>query len=232
MRRHAALATGITAAIAAGLVATALAAAPALAQGPQGPGGTTTSTSCTCVDGTAGPGAAEAPRRRGGAAVRGTGAGADAAPRGAAATAAPAGTLTVAQQTALARMAEDEKAAYDLYTALAVKYPDLVQFSRIARAEATHLSAVRSLLTRYGIADPTAGLPAGTFADAEVQALYSSLLSGATSAASALAAGVTVEKTDIADLTTALSGVSAPDVTRVLTQLLNGSQRHLVAFGG
>ena len=48
----------------------------------------------------------------------------------------------------------------------------------------------------------------------------------------ALAVGVTIEKLDIADLTSAMSGLTAPDVLQVYTNLRNGSERHLAAFGG
>jgi hypothetical protein len=41
-----------------------------------------------------------------------------------------------------------------------------------------------------------------------------------------------VEKADIADLTSALSGVTAPDVVSVLTHMRTASQHHLAAFGG
>lgn len=142
------------------------------------------------------------------------------------------GTLTAAQRATLVHMAEEEKLARDLYTALAARFPSLRQFSRIARSEATHLAAVRTLLTRYGIADPTVGKSAGTFSDPALQSLYDRLLAGATSPARALAAGVTVEKVDIADLARATEGVTAADVLRVYTNLSRGSQMHLRAFGG
>jgi hypothetical protein len=129
-------------------------------------------------------------------------------------------------------MADEEKLARDLYTVLATRYPNDVQFSRIVRAESMHLAAVRTLMTRYDVTDPTAGLPAGSFANAATTSLYASLLASATSDATALAAGVAVEKDDIAALNTAKAGVTAPDVLQVYTYLLTASHRHLTAFGG
>jgi hypothetical protein len=129
-------------------------------------------------------------------------------------------------------MADEEKLARDLYTVLATRYPNDVQFSRIVRAESMHLSAIRTLMTRYDVTDPTAGLPAGSFASAATTSLYASLLASATSDATALAAGVAVEKDDIAALNKAKAGVTAPDVLQVYTNLLTASQRHLTAFGG
>ncbi len=142
------------------------------------------------------------------------------------------GTLTDAQRTKLAAMAEEEKLAHDVYVALAAKYPATVQFARIANAEATHLASIQTLLARYGIDDPTTGMAAGEFRTAAFQSLYDDLVARATTTANALAVGVTIEKLDIADLTSAMSGLTAPDVLQVYTNLRNGSERHLAAFGG
>jgi hypothetical protein len=164
----------------------------------------------------------------GGSGMTGTGA-RDGTCLGPAVTAAK-GTLTEQQKTTLASMAQEEKLAHDLYAAFAAKY-DAVVFDRIAASETRHLTAVRTLLTRYGIADPTAGRPAGQFSDLTVQATYDKLLAqGQTGQAAALQAGVTVEQTDIAALTAALDGLSAPDVTQVYTHLRMASQHHLAAF--
>lgn len=142
------------------------------------------------------------------------------------------GTLTAAQKTTLSSMAEEEKMAHDLYVALAAKYPDVTQFARVAQAETRHLTAVRAMLDRYDIADPTAGKAAGQFASAGFQSTYDSLLAGATTSTAALAAGVSVEKADIADLASAQSGLTAPDVLTLYTHLSAASQHHLAAFGG
>ena len=142
----------------------------------------------------------------------------------------PMGTLTAAQKAELVGMVDEEKLAHDVYVALAERFPELVQFSRIARAEAQHQSAVRTMLDRYGIADPTVGLPAGDFVSVEFDKLYKELLADARTPADALAVGVLIEKTDIADLKDAMAGVTAPDVKQVYENLLAGSERHLAAF--
>jgi hypothetical protein len=140
------------------------------------------------------------------------------------------GTLTERQKATLVAMAQEEKLAYDSYTAFAGTY-DAVVFDRIAASESQHLAAVRTLLARYGVADPTAGRPAGQFSDPTVQATYDRLQAqGRAGQAAALQAGVTIEQTDIADLTAALDGLSAPDVTQVYTRLRMASQHHLAAF--
>jgi hypothetical protein len=69
---------------------------------------------------------------------------------------------------------EEEKLAHDRYAAFADRY-DAVVFDHIAASESRHLSAVRLLLQRYGITDPTAGRPAGAFTDSAVRATYDKL---------------------------------------------------------
>lgn len=146
------------------------------------------------------------------------------------ATTAASGTLTEAQQTTLAAMAEKEKLSVDLYQAFADRYPAAI-FDRIAAAEGRHLTALRTLLERYGLADPTAGKAAGQFTTAEVQASYDRLLAqGLTSQSAALDVGQQVEKAGIADLQVALAGLTTPDAQVVYQHLLAASRRHLSAF--
>lgn len=141
------------------------------------------------------------------------------------------GTITAAQKAGLASMAEDEKLAHDLYTAFGDKYG--TPFTRITQAETRHLCAVRLVLKRYAIADPSAGETAGSFATASTQQLYDKLLAqGTVGVNAANAAARTVESTDITDLKAAAAGVTAPDISQVYTNLLAASQRHLGAFGG
>jgi hypothetical protein len=227
--------TGI---IAASLTALAISVTPVMAAtGGWGPGdGTGTCTSTTAGTGNAwgngtGTGQANGMGARRGMQGQGFGQGAG---QGAGMNGSIAnleqGTLTAAQKVDLAAMAEEEKMAHDVYVTLAEQYPDLYQFSRIARAESQHLSLVQALLDRYGIADPTTGMDVGEFTSAAFQDLYDELVAGATTATKALQAGVTVEKTDIADLKAAMSDITAPDVLQVYTNLLKGSERHLAAF--
>lgn len=144
--------------------------------------------------------------------------------------AAPSGALTAGQRATLAANAEEEKLAHDLYAEFAGRY-DAVVFDRIAGAESMHLSAVRTLLGRYGITDPTAGLAPGTFATPAMQTTYDDLLAkGLTDERAALEVGVTVETTDIDQLDAALTGLTAPDVQRVYTHLRTASDHHLAAF--
>ena len=225
MRRSLAIAGGV----AAGVTAIALAAGPAIANGSTfaGKGNGNGNGQCT------GQGNADGSRQgKAGTGNRGMGGSGGNGSAGVDLANVASGTLTAAQKAQLAGMAEEEKLAHDLYVALAAKYPEDRQFTRISQAETKHLTAVRELMTRYGIPDPTAGKAEGTFASAQMQTLYNNLLAGATTSQKALAAGVTVEKTDIADLAKAGIGITAPDVKLVYSKLTAGSQRHLQAFGG
>ncbi|HVQ91808.1 MAG TPA: DUF2202 domain-containing protein [Mycobacteriales bacterium] len=140
------------------------------------------------------------------------------------------GTLSEQQKTTLVAMAQEEKLARDLYAAFADRHPAVI-FDRIAAAETQHQTAVRALLTRYGLTDPTTGKPAGQFSDPAVQATYTRLLAqGQASQTAALQVGQTVERTDITDLQTALTGLTAPDVKQVYNHLLTASRHHLTAF--
>ena len=197
----------IAIAVGGAVVLSALVAVPALANPGNGPGGGPGY----------GPGAPTAtmPNRRGDCPLGIT---------------VPSGTLTDKQRATLAYNAEEEKLAHDLYTEFANRY-DAAIFDRIAGAESHHLNAIRTLLDRYGIADPTAGQASGQFTNPDVQATYDSLLTqGITNEQAALQVGVTVETDDIEQLRSALDGLTAPDVQRVYTRLRTASERHLTAF--
>lgn len=239
--RVAAAVTGSVAIVAAVLVAAPSIAAPGPAGAFQpGPGNVQSQQNAQqpgVCDGTAaGRGNAQGMKGQGmrGQGMRGQGAGRQGrgAGMGADLTNVASGTLTTAQKTSLAAMAEEEKLAHDLYVAFAAKY-GTTSFTRISNAETTHLTEVRTLLKRYAITDPTAGMAPGTFKTASTQQRYNTLLAqGRTNVQAAFAAARTVEKTDIDDLNKAKTGVTAPDVLAVYAHLLAGSQRHLAAFGG
>ena len=123
---------------------------------------------------------------------------------------------------------EEEKLAHDVYIALNDVW-DARIFANISRAETQHGENMAALLDAYGLDDPRSDQE-GVFVDATLQALYDDLVaSGSESWEAAVQAGITVEETDIADLTETLQ--DAPDDVRiVLERLLAGSQRHLEAF--
>jgi hypothetical protein len=142
-----------------------------------------------------------------------------------------AATLTGAMAEQLLHLAEEEKLAGDVYDLAAQRY-DVRIFTNIGRSEDSHLSQVRALLDRYGLDDPTQDAPAGQFADEDLQALHDTLAAEvARGWDEAVAAGVLIEQTDIADLRDLLGEGGLPtDVRTVVEALQVGSQRHLAAF--
>lgn len=142
------------------------------------------------------------------------------------------GELTDAQKAALVFWVEEEKVAHDLYVAFDAAY-DSGPFERIARSEARHMDAVRVLLERYGLEDPTEGAAAGEFESEELATMYEDLLEqGMASVEDALEVGQAVEIDDLEVLGEMADEVTAPDVLRVLDRQITASERHLTAFGG
>lgn len=144
----------------------------------------------------------------------------------------PVEPLSDAEADSLRLMREEEKLAGDVYARLNTLWGDQTRtFGNIAASEDTHTEAVRQLLQRYGLPDPSAGLAEGQFSRADLQALYAQLTqSGQTSLAAALSTGVTIEELDIRDLQTAMNHVDNQDIRLVYTELIRGSGNHLRAF--
>ena len=127
-------------------------------------------------------------------------------------------------------MREEEKLAHDVYATFYQQY-GLSIFNNIASSEATHMAAIKTLLDRYGIADPAAGKAVGVFADASLQALYNQLVAqGRQSLSAALKVGGAIEEIDILDLKERLAATTHSDIQQVYTSLLNASYNHLRAF--
>lgn len=140
----------------------------------------------------------------------------------------PKATLTPEERAGLIWMREEEKLAHDVYTALGDQWGTRI-FTNIASAEQTHTDAVKALLDRYDIADPSVGTGAGTFTDPDIQALYTTLVSqGSTSLVDALTVGAAIEDLDIADLRA--RATTTPDIALVYANLEQGSRNHMRAF--
>ena len=139
-------------------------------------------------------------------------------------------TLSADEIAGLQFMREEEKLARDVYLTLYQKW-GVTTFNNIASSEATHMASIKTLLDRYGIADPAAGQPIGVFTNPELQALYNQLIAqGSQSLAAALQVGVTIEQVDIRDLQTRLASTTHSDIKSVYNNLLRGSTNHLRAF--
>ncbi len=140
----------------------------------------------------------------------------------------PKGELTAADRASLAYMREEEKLAGDVYAVLYAKWQTPI-FNNISSAEQTHTGAVKALLDRYQLADPAASKPAGSYENADIQALFSTLVAqGNTSLVDALQVGATIEDLDIYDLQLRKSDMQ--DIALVYANLEKGSRNHLRAF--
>jgi hypothetical protein len=140
----------------------------------------------------------------------------------------PSEVLTYQEEEGLLFMAEEEKLAEDVYSALD-KIWNLRVFDNIARAEQTHQAAVETLLVRYSLAVPAN--PAGEFSNETLQSLYNELVRrGGLSTEEALRVGAAIEEIDILDLVERMAQTDREDIQLVYSNLERGSENHLRAF--
>lgn len=145
-------------------------------------------------------------------------------------TAAAQVQLTDAEVGGILYVREEEKLARDVYLTLYDLWGAPV-FQRIAQSEVTHMSAMQTLIERYGLDDPIGGNPVGVFEDASLQALYDQLVGqGSESLPAALLVGGYIEEFDVVDLEVRMDAAERADVDRVYANLLRGSRNHLRAF--
>ncbi len=138
--------------------------------------------------------------------------------------------LSAAEAQSLRFTREEEKLARDVYHALESKDG---AFTNIESSEQTHMDAILTLLTRYGVSDPAAGKAVGAFTDEALQKLHDELVAqGASSSLAALKVGVAIEELDIRDIEAARKSVTHTDVLTTLDNLTRGSRNHLRSFYG
>ncbi len=142
---------------------------------------------------------------------------------------ASASALTADEVDSILFMKQEEKVARDVYQVLYQQWGH-VTFGNIAVSEQRHMNAVDNLIARYRLVDTTPA-EAGKFSIPELQALYDQLVAlGSKSLKDALAVGVLIEETDIADLKEALKTTRERPIRNVFSNLVNGSYNHLAAF--
>lgn len=145
--------------------------------------------------------------------------------------AARGGTLTSEQKQRLAEQAVLEKLSHDVYVVFAEKTGD-PRFEHIARSETRHLGAVRTVMSRYDVQDPTKGLGEGELSGDASEAYQKYVAAGSRSAQAALDTARDIERKDIEGLRKAAASLEAPDVEQVYAHLLRASEMHLAAFSG
>lgn len=140
----------------------------------------------------------------------------------------PSGELNAEEKEGLLFMAEEEKLAGDVYSALNEIW-HLRTFDNIGQAERTHEAAVQTLLDRYSLA--SAAKPAGEFSNESLQKLYRNLIErGSLSDEDALRVGAAIEEIDILDLEERMAQTDREDILLVYSNLKRGSENHLRAF--
>lgn len=139
------------------------------------------------------------------------------------------GTLTESQKQTLAQQAEKEKLSHDVYVAYLEATGDY-RFERVAASEEQHLQALRMLMDRYDVTDPTEGLDEGEFRSDSVDEAYDAYLDEGDGLAAALKAAQEIEEEDIAGLEKAAKALDAPDAEQVYEHLTVASQHHLEVF--
>ncbi len=138
-------------------------------------------------------------------------------------------TLSSQEAADLQYMREEEKVARDVYTLMYNKWGVTI-FKNISASEQQHMDAIKTLLTRYNVADP-AEPAVGQFTNPDLQAMYNALIDqGNQSVTEALKVGVIIEEKDIDDLQLRLGRATKADIKQVYTNLMNGSYNHLAAF--
>lgn len=142
-------------------------------------------------------------------------------------------SITQEQKDKILYIYQEEKVARDVYTYFSKIYTDQYIFPMIARSEQRHMDSAEKLCNSYGI--DTTGINEeeyGEFVIEELQEMYDGLIArGEVSLLEALYAAEEIEIVDINDLEEALDDM--PDlnnVQNIYTNLLRGSNNHLIAF--
>lgn len=131
----------------------------------------------------------------------------------------PAGTLSDAARQALEAALADEYHAYAFYDAVIAKYGDQRPFIMIRRSEDQHISALKSLFEKYGVAIP------------ENQSLGKVVASDAFQAACQVGVDAEIANASLYRDKLLPAVKDYADITAVFTNLMDASQeRHLPAF--
>ena len=144
----------------------------------------------------------------------------------------PTQPLDTREKDSLLSLREEEKLARDVYLKLYEKWRVPV-FDRIANSEQRHMDMIRSLLDRYGLADPVRESAVGVFKEDRYASLFQELVrKGVSSYKEALTVGATIEDRDIHDLNGAMEITDNADLKTVYDRLRSGSYNHIRAFSG
>ena len=138
----------------------------------------------------------------------------------------PSGTLTEEGKALLIDVALRTKLGHDLLAEFADRYAAFP--AQLVGAQTRELAAIRVLLDRYSVPDPTAGLPPGVFVRSDVQARYDRLLTeGSRDRAGALTVGTQLAAATVTTLDEAIRHIDAPDVRHTLLHLIMAAHQQI-----
>jgi len=138
----------------------------------------------------------------------------------------PSGVLGPTQRATLRAVAARCKLEHDLLALFADRYQAFPAQLALSRTQA--IAAIRPLLSRYGISDPSAMGGTGVMADAVTQADFDRLVAvGCADRAAALRITARLAAGSIWMLEFALAGLTAPDVRHTYLHLLTMAHQQL-----
>lgn len=140
------------------------------------------------------------------------------------------GQLTEPEVKAILYLRESEKLARDVLLAFDEQWNADV-FGRVAASEETHTEAIKALIDRYKLWDPSSVTWDGYYTNEALLALNRQLVrQGGRSRGEALKVGVTIEEISILDLREYLAETDDEDLQMVYENLRRASRNHLRVF--
>lgn len=142
----------------------------------------------------------------------------------------PMGQLSEPEVEAILYLREVEKLARDVLLALGEQWEN-EEFRRVAESENTHSEAIKALIDRYELWDPSSVTWDGYYTNEELLALYRQFKrQGERSISDAMVAGAMVEEISILDLREYRTETDDEDLQMVYQNLLRASRNHLRVF--
>jgi len=162
-------------------------------------------------------------------------------------------SLDYNEKTHLIFMREEEKLARDVYIVLGTLYPDSTVFGKIDDSEQRHTDAVRDMLEKYGVKDPSKNDNVGVYTGKQFGWYFTEKFNQLTTLAKnsefdAYKVGALIEELDMYDIILCPRVIvetddkindetecgklysDNADVVRMLDSLLDGSESHLRAY--
>ena len=140
------------------------------------------------------------------------------------------GQLSEAEVEAIHYLREVEKLARDVLLAFDEQW-QAGEFGRVAESENTHTEAIKALIDRYNLWDPSSVTWDGYYNNEELLALYRQFKrQGERSLVDAIRVGATVQEISILDLREYRAETDDEDLQMVYENLLRASRNHLRVF--